>query len=527
VTATATELALRTPQVDDYLADVDPAAWTWADYLLRYDSRLLANPTMRRRLTRLDPLLFAILYLRHHLASQETGHQISISQFHVDLNRAARIWCRRDIGPQEIRDAWVAPRGSGKSTWAFLILPLWALAHMHRRYIAAFADSGTQAQQHLMSFKLELDTNELLRADYPKLCAPAMRPGGTNVADRQDMYIAASGVAFTAKGIDSSTLGAKIGERRPDLILFDDVEPDESNYSAHQKEKRLSTVVNAVLPMNLNAVVWFVGTTTMDGSIIHDIVRQATDADAPAWPRDENIVVHYYHAIVTLDDGTERSLWSARWTLGFLKSIEHTVAFAMNFANQPTSAGGWWQPGDIYYDRRDHYDRVAMFIDGAVTAKKTSDETGIAIVGLSYRERRLFVREALGIRLTGEPRRRRLIDLVLAYDVDYIMCEANQGGDLWFTELHDMPVPVSTFNQKEPKPVRIKRLLAVCQRAERPLALEKPLPALEKQMRAYPNLLHEDILDATAADVEHLVSLIFATTTAKRNKALVHQFSYR
>lgn len=495
-------------------------------FLASLDLDQLAIPQCRRLLTQYSPLLFAILYLPHHLASKETGDAISFSRFHLDLCAWAETWSLPHHGEAEERTGWVAPRGSGKSTWGFLGLPMWALAHGHRSYVAAFADSGYQAQQHLMSFKLELATNKWLREDYPDLCAPAMR-GGATVADRQDMYIAQSGAAFTAKGIDSSTLGAKIGKQRPDLILFDDIEPDEANYSPYQKDQRLKTVLQAVLPMNLNAIVVFLGTTTMQGSIIHDIVRQATDPEPPDWPREEKIRVNYYPAILTGTDGAEHSLWPQRWSLEFLQSIRHTPSYKLNFENQPVSLGGWWQNGDIRYDRRDHYDRVVMVVDGAVTARPTSDETGIAIVGLSLRERKLFVREAVGVRLTGEPRRRRIIDLIIANDVDYVLAEANQGGDMWHTELHDLPVRLSTFHQKEPKPLRIRRLLALYQRAGGTIAHEKDLPQLEAQQRGYPNVLHEDVLDATAAAAEHLVAMIFASAAARRDKALVHQFSYR
>lgn len=500
--------------LDDHLRDVEPEQ--------------LDIPECRRLLTQFSPILFALLYLPHHLASKETRDQISFSQFHADLCDWAARWARPEHAEAEERAAWVAPRGSGKSTWTFLILPVWSLAHNHRRYIAAYADSGYQAQQHLMSFKLELSTNKLLREDFPDLVAPAMRAGMT-VADRQDIYIAASGVVFTAKGIDSSTLGAKVGNQRPDLILFDDVEPDESNYSLYQKDKRLATIRNAVLPMNLNAVVAFVGTTTMQGSIMHDLVRQNTDqsGDIPAWPAEEKIRVNYYHAITTAEDGSERSLWPERWSLEYLDSIRTTISFLMNFANQPVSDGGWWQPGDVRYGKRQHYDRVVMFIDGAVTSKATSDQTGIAILGLSAAERKLFVREAIGIRLTGEPRRARIIDLIIAFDVDYVMAEANQGGDMWHTEFHDLPVKLVTFTQHEPKRVRIKRLLSVYQRADGAIFHEKQLPQLDAQQSGYPKVLHEDILDAVAAAAEHLVGLIFANSAARKSKALVHQFSYR
>lgn len=489
----------------------------------------LRIPECRRLLTRYSPLLFALTYLPRHLASKETRDEISMSQFHLDLCEWALSWCRASHDEAEERTAWVAPRGSGKSTWAYLILPLWAMAHGHRRYVAAFADSGTQAQQHLLSLKLELDTNRLLREDYPELCAPAKRASGTTMADRQDLYLSASGCAFSAKGIDSSTLGAKIGSRRPDLILFDDVEPDESNYSIYQKDKRLATILNAVLPMNLNAVVMFVGTTTMQGSIMHDIVRQAVEPDeeTPTWPREENIRVHYYNAIVTNPDGSERSLWPQRWSLDFLDSIRDTASFALNFANQPVSQGGWWQPGDIRYGRRDHYDRTVLFVDGAVTAKPTSDYTGLTVMGLSLAEKRLFIRESIGIKLTGEPRRQRILQLAVDFGVDYIMAEANQGGDMWLTELHDMPCRVATFKQSEPKQVRIRRFLSIFQRAGERIFLEKKLPQLEAQLAGYPNLVHDDVIDSAAAAGEHLVAMIFASQAARRDQAAVHQFSYR
>ena len=512
----------------------DEAAFDLDEYLADLDLEQLAIAECRRELTKYDPMLFALLYLAHHLAAPETGSVISFSRFHLDLCEWALTMCWHDHKEAAERSAWVAPRGSGKSTWGFMILPIWALAHGHRSYIAAFADSGTQAQQHLMSFKLELSTNALLQEDFPDLVAPAMRNGMT-VADRQDMYIARSRAAFTAKGIDSSSLGAKIENRRPDWIIFDDIEPDEGNYSEYQKEQRLKTILQAVLPMNLNAVVSFLGTTTMKGSIIHDIVRPAygvPDEQAPTWPADENIVVHYYNAIITRADGTEDSLWPERWSIVYLSSIRNTPSFKLNMENQPVSQGGWWQRGNIKYGHLDGaYDRVTMFLDGAVTAKPGSDETGITIVGLSLAQRRIYILESIGVRLTGEARRLRVLELIEAFDVDNVMCEANQGGDLWLGELHHMPVKVSTFTQHEPKHVRIRRLLMLYQRAGAPLVHAKQLPALEGQEESYPKLVHDDVIDSASAGAEHMLALIGIHLATKKNRgrgrSSVSQHSYR
>jgi hypothetical protein len=509
------------------LIDQPAAGFDLDAYLAELDPEQLAVPECRRILTEHDPLLFALIYLPHHLAAKETRNQISMSPFHLDLCTWAETLTRDDHAEAEERSAWVAPRGSGKSTWGFMILPVWALAHEHRTYIAAFADSGPQAEQHLMSFKLELATNQLLREDYPDLVAPLTRAGVT-VADRHNMYIARSRVAFTAKGIDSSSLGAKIENRRPDWILFDDIEPDEGNYSPYQKEQRLKSILQAVLPMNLNAVVTFLGTTVMKGSIIHDVVQQEQEADAPDWPREENIKVNYYNAIIADDAGEERSLWPERWPLAYLKSIRHTASYKLNFENKPVSQGAWWKAGDVQYGRLPAYDRVAMFLDGAVTAKPDSDETGITIAGLSLARKRVYLRESIGVRLTGEARRQRVLELIEPFDVDYIMCEANQGGDLWFGELHHMPVKVVTFTQKEPKPVRIRRLLMLYQRAGSPIIHEKPLSQLEAQQSSYPKLLHDDVIDSAAAAAEHMLALINANgPAASRARSSVRQFSYR
>jgi hypothetical protein len=163
-----------------------PQPFNLAEYLGQFDPRLLADSEGRRILTRLDPLLFALCYAPHHLRGPETGDAITFSEFHIALAEYARELVK-PLGrnPGERRDAWVAPRSAGKSSWLFLLIPLWLAAHGHRKFIAAFASSATQAQDHLMSLKRELENNPILRADYPDLCDPARRPKGTTESDSQ------------------------------------------------------------------------------------------------------------------------------------------------------------------------------------------------------------------------------------------------------------------------------------------------------------------------------------------------------
>jgi hypothetical protein len=146
-----------------YLEGLDAETFDLDTYLAQFDPRLLADPEGRRVLTRLDPLLFALTYVRHHLKDAEG--RITFGDAHLDWCRAGLRWVRPPTEPAAERDAYIAPRNTGKSTWWFLILPMWAAAHGHIQFAAAFAASATQAETHLSTFKREIDNNALLRRE--------------------------------------------------------------------------------------------------------------------------------------------------------------------------------------------------------------------------------------------------------------------------------------------------------------------------------------------------------------------------
>lgn len=502
-----TESSTARRVTDPYDRAADAETFDLDGWLSTLDERLLASPEGRRTLTRLDPMLFALLYLPHHLRGDETGGQVTFADFHLALFRHARSWVVPPSRPAAHRDVWVAPRSAGKSTLLFLALPLWAAAHGHARFIAAFADSAPQAEQHLATFRHELETNALLREDFPDLCAPARRPRGAPVADNRHLIQQRSGFAFTARGIDSGVLGMKIGDRRPDVIIGDDVEPHEGVYSAYQAAKRLITLLDAILPLNIFARVVLVGTVVMAGSIIHQLVRTVTDPGErqEEWIDTEHFQIHYFPPIVDRGDGTRRSCWPAKWPLGYLESIEHTRSYAKNFANRPVSLDGdFWGQDDIVYADPPVV-RALLSIDPATTSKQTSHPYGLAVVGLSRPApggRRCVVRHAASMRMSPVALRAQVLGLLARFpEVGAVLIETNQGGELWDTSiLHDLPVRVLTVHQGEPKDVRAARLLNHYQRRAPDGLPEvvhaRRLPAAETEMFAYPRGLTDDVVDA-------------------------------
>ncbi|MFE4671106.1 hypothetical protein [Streptomyces sp. NPDC056723] len=515
--------AVRAP---GYLEGLDAETFDLTAYLARFDAKLLAEPEGRRVLTRLDPLLFALVYVRHHLRDSEG--RMTFGDAHLDWCRAARAWVKPATTPAEQRDAYVAPRNMGKSTWWFLILPLWAAAHGHVRFAAAFASSATQAETHLGTFKREIDGNELLRRDFLDLCTPAKRPSGGNVADTQNMYIARNGFVFAARGIDSSNLGMKVGETRPDLILCDDIEPDESSYSIELARKRRVTLIDSILPLNVYARVVISGTVTMPGSIVHQLVKHGRGVETAEWVREEGFRAHYTPPIVQRSDGTERSVWPAKWPLAYLKSIEHTRSFAKNYANDPMGADGeLWTPDDFRYpeppgplenlgglDGADRVDPVTgldpvthmmLSIDPAVTAKKGSDYTGIAVVSWSAQHKRCTVHAAVGLKIQPGPLlRERVLALLDEYpQIGLVLIEVNQGGDTWQAILHGMPVKVKTVTQSENKFTRAEGVLNHYQRGR--VIHARRLVEVEQQMCAFPKAPHDDLVDAVGSAVRRFI----------------------
>lgn len=493
-------------------ANFDPYIYMAA----HYDMNLLkVSRDYRRMATRLDPLLFALLYREKALRLRRVGDPLddrgalTLADFHRALIEMAGEWITYRPRPKGFRRAIIAPRNMGKSTWLYNILLLWAAAHGHVRVVATFAHSAKMAGKWLSNFRVQVESNVLLKQDFPELCTPARRRGGSSVSDNQEMFVSQSGFAIAAFGVDNVAVGLNVDDRRPDMILLDDVEPDEGNYSAYQAEQRLSTIRTAILPMEDSAITVFVGTTLMYGSLIHQLVRAATGGEKASWILEERFKPMYFPPIITNDDGTERSCWPEKWSIEYLQSIRGTRDYKMTFENNPAANDAFfWREEDITYGFTQTETRWIISVDPHVSKSERSDFTGISVLAASPTEQHVTVHHVEQVRLTNEDLRTKVLQLVGMFPrIEHLVVESNQGGITWESVFHHLPPGIKLVSRhvKEKKEVRAANALAFYQLKPKPLVTHvRKFPAAEEQMLAFPHVSHDDMVDCIVNGVLYL-----------------------
>lgn len=503
--------------VESYEGSLDPALASeeFVDYLLSIDVEKLKTREGRIELTREDPLLFALLYLPDLISRGRKGKRtITFGTMHFDLCKYAKSWAD-EVRIRESRTAFVAPRKAGKSTWLFVILPLWAAAHEHLQFIAAIGGTKTTVLRLANTFRVQLQTNALLRHDFPEFCEPLRAPAddpdnkGRAISDAKDRFFQVNGFIFTCAGSNAALRGMNEMGLLPDLIIVDDIEQGASGYTDFKVENNLETLRADILRLNEEAHVVLVGTVTRIGSIVHQLIEHELnprDTD-PDWIEFENFKVFYFPPLIETSEGRV-SMWPGKWATDYFVGRLNDRNSLKEDWNQPVNAdGNFWTEENILIDREMPAQRHLIVIDPATTSKRTSDFTGIANVGCDVFSKRYAVEGAWQKKFRQPADMRTFILSLIEEDENVmgILVETNQGGDTWESILHDMPVKIYKQHSHETKVQRLESLFIRYTRGE--VVHRGRFVELEAQMFAYDGKdrkgSHDDMIDAVGLGVEH------------------------
>jgi hypothetical protein len=233
----------------------------------RAEGRLLEIPAVRdpsrRERCRFNLELFCLTYFPFlfYLALAPLHHQI-LAELEETILRGGKI-------------ALAAPRGFGKTTITLCAI-IWAIVYGHSKYIVLVCAEGKMAMDRLEDLKGYFeDEDSLLAQDFPEACTPVIAlegspqratkqvvawPAADNGTARERRTrikwgvqevrfarvpapdssepAACSGTLVVPKGLDQAIRGLVRGPLRPDLVVPDDPQTDESARSELQTETR-------------------------------------------------------------------------------------------------------------------------------------------------------------------------------------------------------------------------------------------------------------------------------------------------
>lgn len=192
----------------------------------------------------------------------------------------------------------VAFRGSGKSTMVTTAYPIWAiLGKQQKKFCMIFCHTRTQAKQHMMNIKQELENNDLLKKDLGPFSEDSDEWGSFSLVFKKH------GARITVASTEQSIRGIRHNEHRPDLIICDDVEDVQSAKTREGREKTYNWLKGEVVPIGDRSTRLIVV-----GNLLHEdslLMRLKSDIDSE---KSKGVFKQY-----PLLDQNDVCLWSGKY----------------------------------------------------------------------------------------------------------------------------------------------------------------------------------------------------------------------
>lgn len=304
-----------------------------------------------------DPGFFGRHYLPHYFTRPSPPFHARLDQLwkqRVMHGENPLKNCPAMLSAGGSRSAVAAPRGHAKSTVMSLKNVLHAALYGYKQYILLISDTETQASGFLESIKYELETNEAIIADFGD------QTGRRNW--KTGSILLANGCRIDAVGTGQKLRGRRNYQRRPDLILCDDIENDEGVRTAEQRQKTADWFWKAVCKSGDSYTdILFIGTLLHHDSLLANLLENPgfrslkfqavlSEAPSPLWQewerlftdladptREQTAHAFYYRHRKEMLSGS-KVLWPEKlsyYDLRVMRLTEGEAAFNSEMQNQP------------------------------------------------------------------------------------------------------------------------------------------------------------------------------------------------
>lgn len=285
------------------------------------------------------------------------------------------------------RIALAAPRGFAKSTIVTKFYPLHsALFKVHKDICIISASEGL-ASEHLRFIKLEIENNAKIKAVW----------GDVRSEKWNETHLAITHKDGFICNIRAKGAGGQIRGFRPDCIILDDIETDDSCESEDQRKKLKHWIFKACLNTLMpSGKFCLIGTLIHPLSVLNDILKISN-----GWTKKR------FQAYI---DGIEKEgneLWPAMWSHDKLQQRKREIgswAFASEYMNNPMvdESNPIKEEYLRYYDTPPTSMSVVVICDPAYTEDTTGDWKVAMVIGIDKNQSRYVLEYHRSHAPTGE-----------------------------------------------------------------------------------------------------------------------------
>lgn len=324
------------------------------------------------------------------------------------------------------RVAIAAPRKHAKSTSITLAYVLACVCFRDRQYAIIISDTIAQSVQFLADVKKELAENDKLRELFHIK---------TFLKDTDEDCIVecADGHQFRlqAKGSEQKMRGLKWNNKRPDLIVGDDLENDEIVMNKERRDKFRRWFYGAVVPcISQRGVIRVVGTILHEDSFLNNLMPNEWDKRTITTPlkqyreyqkSGEWLAVKYR----AHSDDFKHILWATNYTQEWFEDRRQEFinqgipdVYSQEYLNIPIDESiAFFKRGDfISLTPEDRKANLNYYItaDLAISKEETADYSVFLVAGIDE-NRILHVKNVIRERLDA----REIVDTILSLQKNY------------------------------------------------------------------------------------------------------------
>jgi len=222
-----------------------------------------------------------------------------------------------DTIAEKNRVAIAAPRGHAKSSICSVFYPLHCALYQKRKTIRIYSAASDLAEDFLRKIKAQIDTNPYIKANFGNMKTKKWT---------ESHIILKNGSSIQANGINSQTRGP-----RPDLIICDDIETDDSVASEDRRNNMREKIYKALLN-SLTADGQFIWIGTIISHLC--LLQEALDDPAKPWAK------LIFKAYIDGKEDDKHVLWPELYDHQWLqrkKAEVGSIFFASEYMNDPSA----------------------------------------------------------------------------------------------------------------------------------------------------------------------------------------------